>query len=91
MSDIIGIASLSKQSPCAHVELDKEAVKKAKGFKPGQVIRLSLVGTVESLSMRKPDDPEEKGYQGSLSLEISSFDIGISQKNAYAELLDEDE
>ena len=91
MSTPVGIDSLSKQMPYASVELDKEAAKKAKEFKPGQVVRISLVGTLTNLSFRKPDDPEEKGFEGRLSLDLRGMEIGLSQKNAIAELLDEDE
>ena len=91
MSTPVGIDSLSKQMPYASVELDKEAAKKAKEFKPGQVVRISLVGTLTNLSFRKPDDPEEKGFEGRLSLDLRGMEIGLSQKNAIAELLDDDE
>ena len=91
MGTPVGIDSLSKQMPYASVELDKEAAKKAKEFKPGQVVRISLVGTLTNLSFRKPDDPEEKGFEGHLSLDLRGMEIGLSQKNAIAELLDDDE
>jgi hypothetical protein len=91
MSEIIGTTSLEKQSPCVTLELDKDVAKTARQFKPGQVVKVTLIGTIESLSFRKPDDPEEKGFEGHLSLAAQKMEIGLSQKNAIAELLDDDE
>ena len=91
MSTPVGIDSLSKQLPYASVELDKEAAKKAKEFKPGQVVRVTLIGTITNLSFRSPSDPEEKGFEGNLALDLQDMEIGLSRKNEIAELLDDDE
>ena len=91
MSNGIGIDSLQKQYPYASVELDKEKAKKAKEFKPGQVVRITLIGTITNLSFRSPSDPEEKGFEGNLSLDMQDMEIGLSKKNEIAELLDDDE
>ena len=91
MSTPVGIDSLSKQLAYASIELDKEAAKKAKEFKPGQVVRITLIGTITNLSFRSPSDPEEKGFEGNLSLDMQDMEIGLSKKNEIAELLDDDE
>lgn len=87
----LGLDSREKQLPCIHVELDKDQAKQAKGFKPGQMVKMTLVGKITSLSFRTPTDPEEGGFEGNVSVEMTQMDIGLSQKNAIAELLDEDE
>jgi hypothetical protein len=77
--------------PTVHLELNKESAKEVKKFRPGQVVKVMVVGTIESQSFRKPDDPEESGFEGSVCLKISSVDIAESKRNAMAELLDDDE
>lgn len=91
MSTPVGIGSLTRQMPYASIALDKEMAKAAKEFKPGQVVKLTIVGTLTSMNFSKSDDPEEKGFEGHLSLDIRNLGIGLSQKNAIAELLDDDE
>ena len=91
MSEIVGLDSLKKQAPYASVELDKAAAKTAKAFKPGQVVRITLIGEIKHLSFRSPSDPDEKGFEGNLSLDLRSMEIGLSVKNEIAELLDEGE
>lgn len=91
MGNIIGLDSLQKQLPYASVELDKDKAKKAREFKPGQVVRVTLIGTITNLSFRSPSDPEEKGFEGNLSLDMQDMEIGLSKKNEIAELLDDDE
>lgn len=77
--------------PTVHLDLNKDSAKEVKKFRPGQVVKVMVVGTIESQSFRKPEDPEESGYEGSVCLKISSVDIAESQRNAIAELLDDDE
>lgn len=82
---------LEQREPCAHFELNKEEAKEVKAFRPGQVVKVTLVGTIESMSFRKPDDPDLSGYEGSFSIKMRDMDIGLSTRNAIAELLDDDE
>lgn len=84
-------SGLDQREPMVHFDLDKEEAKEVKNFRPGQVVKITLVGTVESMSFRKPDDPDLSGYEGSLSIKMRDMDIGLSTRNAIAELLDDDE
>jgi len=77
--------------PTVHLDLNKDSAKEVKKFRPGQVVKVMMVGTIESQSFRKPDDPDESGFEGSVCLKISSVDIAESKRNAMAELLDDDE
>lgn len=87
----IGTDSLTKQSPYASLELDKDEAKLAREFKPGQVVRVTLIGTIRNLSFCSPSDPEEKGFEGNLGLDVLDLEIGLSKKNEIAALLDDDE
>lgn len=80
-----------KQQPYARMELDRKRAKKARAFKPGQIVRVTLVGTITNLAFRSSSDPEKGGFEGNMSLDIQDMEIGLSKKNEIAELLDEDE
>lgn len=80
-----------KQQPYASVELGKREAKKAKSFKPNQIVRVVLIGTLRSLSFHTPADCEERGFEGNLTLDIEEMGIGLSEKNEIAELLEDDE
>lgn len=82
---------LENRNPSVHFELDREEAKEAKAFRPGQVVKVTLVGTIDSMSFRKPDDPDLSGYEGNMTILMQDMDIGLSTKNAIAELLDDDE
>lgn len=92
MAMIDGVASgLDQREPRVHFDLDREEAKEVKAFRPGQVVKITLIGTVESMNFRKPDDPDLAGYEGSLTVKMRDMEIGLSSKNAIAELLDDDE
>lgn len=78
-------------TPTVHLDLEKDLAKEAKKYRPGQVVKLVVVGSIESLNFRKPDDPEESGFEGSICLKVSRAEILESARNAMAELLDDDE
>ena len=82
---------LGERQPTVYLDLDKAAAKQVKPFRPGQMIKVMIVGSIESLTMRKPDDPDQSGYEGNLSLNVKSMELGESARNAMAELLDDDE
>lgn len=84
-------SGLDQCCPRAHLDLDKEDAKEAREFKPGQVVKVTLIGTITSLNFRKPDDPELPGYEGNISIDMQDMEIGLSSKNAIAALLDDDE
>lgn len=77
--------------PTVHLDLDKEMAKVSRKYRPGQVVKLVIVGKIESQNFRKPEDPEESGYDGSISLKVSKAEILDSARNDMAELLDDDE
>ncbi len=90
MIDAVAVG-LDQSQPTVHLDLDKDMAKQVKKFRPGQVVKLSIVGSIDSMNFRKPDDPDQSGYEGSMGLKIKSMEIGESARNAMAELLDDDE
>lgn len=92
MARIDAVASgLENREPTVSIELDREMAKEARKYRPGQVLKMTLVATVENLSFRKPDDPDLSGYEGHMMLNLRDMQMGLSQRNAIAELLDDDE
>lgn len=82
---------LDQSSPEAHIQLDREMAKAVKKFRPGQVVRVTIIGKLCDMSFRKPEDPDLSGYEGNCCIEMTDMQIGESAKNAMAELLDDDE
>lgn len=77
--------------PRVSVDMDKKLAKDMRKYKPGSVIKLVLIASVDSMTFRKPDDPEEGGYEGYLSLKVQKAEVLESARNQIAELLDDDE
>lgn len=75
----------------AYIGLNKEHAKAVRKYKPGNVVKIVLIGSLDTMSFRKPDDPEESGFEGSCCLKIQKMEILDSAKNEMAELLDDDE
>ena len=90
-SAVLGCDSLEKRKPVVHLDLDNKMVKAVAGFKPNQVVKLSIVGTIESVSFHKPYDSDQPGLEGNLSIQVDSLAIDHSVKNELAELFEEDE
>jgi hypothetical protein len=88
---LLGIDSLEKQAPRVSVDLDKELAKESRKYRPGSVVKLVVVGSVDSVSYRKPDDPDEKGYEGYLTVKVQKMELLESARNEMAELLDDAE
>ncbi len=77
--------------PRANIDLGRETAKGVKKFKPGNVVRVVLLGSIDSMSFSKPEDPGEGGFEGHLTLKVQKMEILDSAKNEIAELLDDDE
>lgn len=89
---IDGIVSSGEgREATAHIDLNKEHAKAVRKYKPGNVVKIVLIGSLDTMSFRKPDDPEESGFEGSCCLKIQKMEILSSAKNEIAELLDDDE
>jgi hypothetical protein len=73
------------------LDLNKSLAKEVREYKPGNVLKIILVGSVESMTFRKPSDPEEGGFGGNLCLKVQKAEVMESAKNQMAELLDDDE
>jgi hypothetical protein len=73
------------------VDLNKELAKASRKYRPGSVVKLVIVGKIDSISYRKPDDPDESGYEGHMSVEVQKREMLESARNEMAELLDDDE
>lgn len=88
---MLSIVSLEKQAPIVSVELDKELAKQSRKYRPGSVVKIVVVGAISSMDYRKPGDPDEKGYEGHMCVEVQKMELLDSAKNEMAELLDDDE
>lgn len=77
--------------PTVHLDLNNKMVKAVKNFKPGQMVKVSLVGKIESLRMSLPYEKEKSGLEGSMCLQIESMAVDHSVKNEIAELFEEDD
>lgn len=77
--------------PRAWVDMDQKLAKEMRKFKPGSVVKVVLIGSIEDLGFSKPDDPSVKGYEGEVCLKIQKSEVLESAKNEMAELLDDDE
>lgn len=89
---IDGIVSSGEgREPTAHIQLSKDHAKAVRKYKPGNVVKIVLIGSIDDMSFSKPDDPEESGFEGSCRLKIQKMEILSSAKNEIAELLDDDE
>ena len=91
MPTIVGLGDLNKQSPMANLDLDKKLAKEVKGYRPGSVLKVVLIGAIESMSFNKPGDPDVSGFEGYVRLKIQKAEIMESARNQMAELLDDDE
>lgn len=76
---------------CAYIDMDQEMAKAIRKFRPGSKIKIVLMGTLESVTLAKPEDPAIKGYEGRIELCIEKHEVMESARNAMAELLDDDE
>lgn len=83
--------SLEKRQPTVHLELNNEQVKAFEQYKVGQTVRVVIVGKVESLTKRKPYDPEQKGQEGNCCVEVKEMAVERYQKNQFDELMDDDD
>lgn len=88
---VVGFDDLTRQPPRVSVDLDKELAKASRKYRPGSVVKIVVVGKIEMVSYRKPDDPDESGYEGHMSVEVQKMELLPSARNAMAELLDDDE
>lgn len=82
---------LEHSEPVVSIDLKREDAKEAKKYRPGQVLKITMIATVDSMNFRKPDDPDLTGYEGHMNLKLRDMEMGLSQRNAMAELLDDDE
>lgn len=92
MGMIDGVAiGLDQSSPSAHLDLKREDAKEMRKFRPGQMVKITLVGKIDALSFRKPDDPDQSGYEGHVCIAMTKMKVAISERNQMEELLDDDE
>jgi hypothetical protein len=73
------------------IELSSSDAKAVKPFRPGQVVKVLVVGTIVSQNFRKSEDLGVKGFEGSLTLEATDFKIEASARNEIAELFDDED
>lgn len=83
---------IEKDDCCrAHLDLTPKEAKIARKFRPGQVIKVLLVGEIRGQSFDKEGDIEDKGYTGRLSLDVTEIQIAESARNQIAELFDDED
>lgn len=87
----VGLGSLERQPPCVSVDLDKKVAKLSRKYRPGSMVKLVIVGKIQSISYSKPSDPNERGYEGYMRVQTSKMELLESGRNEMAELLDDDE
>lgn len=89
----MGNMEMSAEKDCCHasLELTPKEAKIARKFRPGQVIKVLLIGEIVAQSFNKEGDMEDKGYAGHLSLDVTEIQIGESARNQIAELFDDED
>lgn len=75
----------------AHLDLTPKEARIAQKFRPGQVIKILLVGEICCQSFDKVGDIEDKGYNGRLTLDVTEIQISESARNQIAELFDDED
>ena len=81
-----------RRNPPASLELKKAWAKISRNFKPGQQVRVVLLGEISHQSFSTPEDPDEKGFDGYLTVDVRQFRMQLSADNEIADLFaDEDE
>lgn len=90
MIDSISTAN-DKRNPPAHVSLTKAWAKLARNFKPGQQVRVVLLGELTQQSFSTPEDPDEKGFEGSLTVDVREMKMQLSAANEIADLFADDD
>ncbi len=75
-----------KRNPPAHFELNKEWAKELKKFKPGQVVKVLVTGTLSSQSFEQDEDPELRGFVGRFCVDATDLKIDLAKRNEIAEL-----
>ena len=67
------------------IELSSPDAKAVKPFRPGQVVKVLVVGKIVSQNFHKSEDLGVKGF------EATGFKIEASARNAIAELFDDED
>ena len=91
MSVIDYVVTDPEKNPAqVHVDLDKKLAKDAAGYKPGQQVKLVIIGKLSALNLHKPGDPDEAGFIGSLTVKATKIALQTHSSNAFEELLEND-
>lgn len=80
-----------QRNPPASINLNKLWAKQVRNFKPGQQVRIVLLGEISHQSFSTPDDPDENGFDGHLTLDAREFKIQLSAANEIADLFADDD
>lgn len=90
MPEIVGLEDLGKQAPTVSIELDKKLAKEVREYKPGNILKVTLVGSIDSMTFNKPGEPNATGFEGYVRLKIQKAEIVESAQNQMAELMDDE-
>lgn len=74
----------------AHLDLTSKEAKIAQKFRPGQVIKVLLVGEIYYQSFDKVGDIKDKGYNGRLTLDVTEIQIVELVKNPIVDLFEDE-
>jgi hypothetical protein len=74
--------------PLVTIDVPEKGAGELKGLKPGDVVRVVLVGTVVEVAQRDPEI-SIPAYTGTLKLEVKSTNVN-KQDGAFADMADDD-
>ena len=73
--------------PVVYIDFSKSDLGEIKGVEVGEFVKVTLIGKVQSVSMRHDD----MGKMGTLSMEYTSVDVADAPKNEFEALSEDDE
>ncbi len=82
---------LENRAPEAEIELTRQQAKTLKGYRPGEVVKVTIEARIHSINFEKPTDPDLLGYEGQMCLKVRNLKVMRAPQNDVAELLDDDE
>lgn len=75
--------------PEVHLDVPTKALSQLKGVKPGDAVRIVLLGKCSQVSQREPDIEFGDGNVGNLCLEVHKMEI-TRQDDQFGDLFNED-
>ena len=73
-----------------HLMVSQKVARAFVGKKPGQQVRLIVIGEITAVSLREPFDDVKEQYIGDVDLEVTTLKV-FDMKSDIAEMMDDDE